>query len=294
MEENVLLSQFSTFGIGGPARWLVRASTVDELKEALHFAISRQLPYITIGKGSNCLFDDEGYDGLVIINRHSTVECSEEGFVTASSGFSFARLGSYTARRNLSGLEFAAGIPGTVGGAVFMNAGANGSDTSERLVYVDFLHESGEVKRLLKRNLLFSYRHSPFQSMPGIILEAGFQLEPCPVASQKQHEILHYRTSTQPYGEKSAGCIFRNPDIISAGALIDKLGLKGMSVGDAEISTQHANFIVNKGNAKAQDVLELIRLIQERVHATHDIELMQEVCFIPKCSSIGKECVSKE
>lgn len=276
-KQNERLSQYCTFGIGGNARYFAEIKTASELKKAIEICNRISLPYHILGKGSNSLFSDHGFEGLVILNRLDTVDHNEKGLFVADAGFSFSRLGALTARNGWSGLEFASGIPASVGGAVFMNAGANGSETAEHLVHVDYLTEKGEVIRYMREQLTFSYRHSPFQNQKGIILAAAFQLTASDKAKQRQLEIIEYRKKTQPLQDKSAGCIFRNPNCGYAGALIEQAGLKGASVGNAQISPIHANFIVNKGNATAEQVLELIELVQEKVKNQFHVLLESEV-----------------
>jgi UDP-N-acetylmuramate dehydrogenase len=207
------------------------------------------------------------------------------GCYHVGAGYSFSLLGTQTARQGWEGLEFASGIPGSVGGAVFMNAGANGSETCKTLISVDYVTEEGSLEVIPKENLHFSYRYSSFQIMHGAIVGATFQLTQSQTARQKQLEIIGYRTKTQPYGEKSAGCVFRNPNCGHAGALIDQTGLKGLHVGDAKVSEMHANFIVNSGKATCLDVLNLIEVIKKKVKENADIELEPEIRYIP----YGKE-----
>ncbi|MES2272842.1 MAG: UDP-N-acetylmuramate dehydrogenase [Chlamydiota bacterium] len=271
------LSEFSTFGIGGPIRYFREVSSFEEMEEAFRFAKEMGIPYLILGKGSNCLFDDRGFDGLVILNKIDFCKFSETQ-VHVGSGYSFSLLGIQTARKGLSGLEFSSGIPATVGGAVFMNAGANGKETCDCLHSVTYLHEDGSKKEYRKEEILFSYRTSSFQTMKGAILAAVFQLNPYLNARKDQLKILDLRLKTQPYKEKSAGCVFRNPlPSFSAGALIDRCGLKGFTLGGAKVSELHANFIVNSGSACAQDVVRLIRIIQERVFAQTGIHLEPEI-----------------
>ncbi len=280
-QENVLLAPYSTFRIGGPARWFATVSSLAQFHEALDFCRRAGLPWLVLGNGSNCLFDDEGFGGAVLVQKMKAMRDLGGGRFQAEAGYSFARLGSSTAKAGWSGLEFASGIPGTVGGALYMNAGANGADTSAVLESVDFMHEDGTSKSYPKDSLSFGYRHSSFQTMKGVILSAIFRLEHCPTAKHKQHEILSYRTSTQPYGSKSAGCVFRNPEGSSAGRLIDLCGLKGTRVGGAAVSTMHGNFIVNEGGATAKDVRTLMALIQDAILEKYGVELRSEVCYIP-------------
>jgi UDP-N-acetylmuramate dehydrogenase len=186
-----------------------------------------------------------------------------------------------TARQGWSGLEFASGIPCSVGGAVFMNAGANGGETCNSLVSVDYMTSDGALAVMQKAELSFSYRTSCFQHMHGAIVGAAFKLEKQPAARAKQLEIVAYRTKTQPYGDKSAGCVFRNPACGPAGALIDKTGLKGLRVGGAAVSDRHANFVINTDNATSQDVKELIKIITNKIQSTIGIDLEVEIRLIP-------------
>lgn len=280
-KEHKLLSQVSTFGIGGLARYYVEVRRIEEMQETLAVCRRENIPYIVIGKGSNCLFDDRGFDGLLILNRIDFLEQDGKGIFHAGAGYSFSLLGVQTARQGWSGLEFASGIPGSVGGAVFMNAGANGGETFQKLVSVDFVNEEGQSITLEKENLEFSYRYSSFQAMPGAIVGATFALTPSESARKEQISIVDYRKKTQPYGAKSAGCVFRNPPEQSAGALIDKQGLKGIGVGEAKVSGVHANFIVNEGGASSADVLQLIETIKREVKQKTGIELESEIRVIP-------------
>jgi len=274
LQKNRFLSEFSTFGIGGPIRYFCEVSTIEEMEEAFGL----EGPKMIVGKGSNCLFDDRGFDGLVILNKIDFCEWSDSE-VTVGSGYSFSLLGVQTARKGLSGLEFASGIPATVGGAVFMNAGANGSETCNALKSI--LYFDGVTRKEYQRGeLQFGYRTSPFQGMKGVILAATFSLAPLAEARKSQLQIVEYRMKTQPLKEKSAGCIFRNPQAKSAGALIDQCGLKGLAVGGAKVSEMHANFIVNTNSASAEDVKKLIRLVQEKVLEQTGVYLEPEVRMI--------------
>jgi UDP-N-acetylmuramate dehydrogenase len=276
-----LLSSLSTFGIGGPARFYCQARTIEELSHAIRWAREENLPFFILGNGSNCLFDDRGYKGLVIHNR--LIFCEQNGLsIQAGAGMRFSLLGHQTAQNNLGGLEFALGIPGTVGGAVYMNAGANGQDTSQTLQEVSFLSETGEVQTFLRRDLAFSHRHSSFHQLRGSILSARFLLRENPFARARQLEMIQKRTASQPVKEKSAGCVFRNPsDQMSAGALIDRCGCKGWTVGGAQVSQIHANFIINRTNALAQDVRALMRQVQDCVLEKSGVRLEPEICWVP-------------
>jgi UDP-N-acetylmuramate dehydrogenase len=275
------LSDFSTFGIGGEARYFAEARTCEQMQEMLGYAHHASLRVFILGKGSNSLFDDRGFNGLVILNRIDYLHQHPEGVFCAGSGYGFARLGGITARQGWSGLEFASGIPATVGGSIYMNAGANGQETADTLFEVIYVTEVGEVVRFGKSELHFDYRTSPFQKWQGAIVEGIFHLHPSSGAKKVQKEILDYRLKTQPYKEKSAGCAFRNPMGVTAGKLIDNCGLKGERVGGASISTMHGNFIINSGGAKAQDVLQLMEKIKEEIYAKRGILLEEEIRYIP-------------
>lgn len=289
------LSEISTFGIGGPARFFVEAHSGEEMKDAIRFCHQEKVPFLIVGKGSNCLFHDNGFDGLVILNRIDFIE-SEAGVYHVGAGYSFSLLGTQTARSGWTGLEFASGIPGTVGGAVFMNAGANQRETQDVLSEVEFVNEQGEAILFKKDDLIFGYRFSSFHRLKGAIISAKFILKPCTEARENQLALIQYRLSTQPYSQPSAGCVFRNPPALhsvvhnenplsvhglSAGALIERSGLKGLSVGGAVVSEKHANFILNQGYATAADVLNLIQLVKQRVKEKTGVELEQEIRVIP-------------
>lgn len=280
MKEHYPLNSLTTFGIGGPARYFFEIHTIEEMQEAMKYCCSRGLRYFILGKGSNSLFDDRGFNGAVIANRIETLEKIAPDAFQVGAGYSFSLLGTQTARQGYSGLEFASGIPGSVGGAIFMNAGANGRETCQSLLSVDFVTEEGELIHLKRDDLSFAYRTSCFQSRRGAIVRAIFKLTPSSTARQDQLKIIHYRKETQPYGEMSAGCVFRNPLSGHAGALIEKSGLKGASIGGAQVSTVHANFIINTGSATAKDVIALMNLVKQRVKETTDVSLESEVRLI--------------
>lgn len=279
-QEGRLLKDVTTFGIGGPSKYFIEVQTIPELQEVIRYCYAKNLRYFLLGKGSNTLFHDQGFDGLVIHNR--IVFCEEnEGEFYVGGGYSFSLLGSQTARKGWEGLEFASGIPGSVGGAVYMNAGANGGETFNCLAEVTYVDETGNLQILSKNQMQWSYRFSSFQQKKGAIAAAKFKLSPSTEARQKQLKIIDYRTKTQPYGDQSAGCVFRNAAHTSAGALIEKSELKGYSIGGAEVSPLHANFIVNRNHATAQDVLSLAHHVKKIVHEKTGIDLEMEIRVVP-------------
>lgn len=280
------LKDFSTFGIGGKARQFISIRTIEEMGEIRKYIFKEKIPFWILGKGSNSLFDDRGFNGLVILNKIDFIEF-DQGRLHVGAGTSFSLIGAKMARMGWGGLEFASGIPGSVGGAIYMNAGANGMETCDHLTAVGCIDEAGNYVEKTKDELLFAYRTSSFHEWKMIIVSGRFELEKREEAREKQLKIIEYRTATQPYGEKSAGCIFRNPDDESAGALIETCSLKGKRIGGAEVSVLHANFIVNRGDATAQDVLDLATYIKETIREKTGKELEMEVRKIPY--QLGKD-----
>lgn len=276
------LNTLSTFGIGGIASGVIEVSKIDEMQRAIDHCRCIHKCYLILGKGSNCLFSDSGYAGIAILNKIKFFEEKGAGIFRVGAGYSFSLLGTQTARWGWGGLEFASGIPGSVGGAIFMNAGANGQETSTCLESIEIVDECGCFHLLKKEDIQFAYRYSSFQAMPGVaIVAATFRLPPSSKARTVQQKILAYRKETQPYKAKSAGCVFKNPPLQSVGALLEKHHLKGLSVGDAEVSTLHGNFIINRGHATAEDVIKLIALIQREIKAKENIDLESEIRIIP-------------
>jgi UDP-N-acetylmuramate dehydrogenase len=284
LKRDIALSKYCTLKIGGPARYLIVVRSVDEVKEAIQFSHLEKLPYLILGRGSNALFSDSGFSGVVIVNKIDFYSSNEE-LHTAGAGYNFSLLGTKTAKAGWAGLEFASGIPGSVGGAIFMNAGANGRETVDSLVEVDYLTDEGELFTFKKEKLEFSYRYSSFQKMKGAIISATFSLDSSSDARDRQKKLIHYRTNTQPYSDASAGCAFRNPKGDAAGRLIEQAGLKGLSVGGAAVSSKHGNFIINQNGATSEDVIALIELVKERVKERTGFLLEEEVRLMSKGES---------
>lgn len=273
IRENVLLKNYTTFHIGGRAAGLVEAYSAEELVSAL----ARPRPLI-LGRGSNVLVSDSGYDGTVVVNRIGGIERTEEG-VVAGAGVSLPALARKYAAEGLTGLEWAAGIPSSVGGAVFMNAGAFEGSVSGALVWCEALR-GDKLVRLTREECDFSYRDSVFQRSDDIIVSACFKAaegERDDIES-KMAGYASFRRSTQPVGF-SAGSIFRGAEK-PAGWYIEQCGLKGMSVGGAEVSKKHANFIVNTGFATASDVAVLIRIIKAAVYDGFGVRLSEEIRYV--------------
>ena len=283
MRSNVPLADFTTWRVGGPAQWLLEPTSVNDTLEALQWAKQNHLPCRVIGAGSNLLIHDDGLPGLTLSLRKlqgATVDANS-GVVEALAGEPLPTLARRAARAGLKGLAWSVGIPGTVGGAAVMNAGAQGGCTADCLesVQVAPLH-GGESFELSCEQLSFDYRHSRLQEDELVVLSARFRLDP----GHDPEEIiritsgnLSHRTSTQPYTQPSCGSVFRNPEPLKAGRLIEGLGLKGSRIGGAQVSTLHANFIVNTGAATAADIDALIQHVQQQVEAAHAVRLHPEV-----------------
>ncbi len=272
VQKNVPLSSFSTFGIGGKAEWFYQVEEEKNLIQLIKFCKENNIPYFILGGGSNVLFSDDSFKGLVIKIDTSDYEIKGEKIIV-KSGVSLSKLVDLAYKNSLSGLEFALGIPGTIGGAVAINASAAGHKMSEIIEKVKILTEEGEIKEL-------SFVNNLFKDKKGIILEVVLRLK-----KQKKEKIkeemqkaLSLRKN-QPTG-KSAGCVFKNPSLLSAGKLIEECGLKGKKIGAAQISEKHANFIINLGSAKASDVLKLITYIKEKVKAKFNIDLKLEIVLV--------------
>ena len=281
--QNVPLAEFTTWRVGGPATWIIEPESVDEVLAALQWAKANGQPCQVIGAGSNLLIHDNGLPGLTLsLRRLQGAELdSNSGVIEALAGEPIPTLARRAARAGLKGLAWAVGIPGTVGGAAVMNAGAQGGCTADWLEAVRVVPMQGGESFELKRDQLeFDYRHSRLQQENLLVLSARFRLEPGHNPQELRRETnsnLSHRTSTQPYTLPSCGSVFRNPEPLKAGRLIQELGLKGERVGGAEVSSVHANFIVNTGNATAVDINQLIELVQDRVEQRHAVRLHPEV-----------------
>lgn len=276
------MKNHTTYRIGGKADYYIRPRTVLDLKEILNILKEEQIPYLVLGKGSNVLISDRPYHGAVIglDDSHSNYHFDEQGILTAQAGCSLIMLAREAMLRSLSGLEFAYGIPGSVGGGLYMNAGAYQSDLSGILIDVLVLKD-GQLARMKRDELQYSYRRSIFQKHKDwIILEARFQLHK---ADQKQISQLmdsrkQRRLNSQPIDKCSAGSVFRNPEHANAWKIVDSLGFRGLRQGGAMVSEIHSNFIVNiEGKAKASDVDDLICRIQKAALKTYGIELITEI-----------------
>jgi len=280
LSRNVSLGSHTTFGIGGPAQLFYEAKTSRELIRVIKNTRDLKIPYFILGGGSNILVSDNGFSGLVIKTLNTKYRISNTEIFT-EAGNSLSKIVKTAQEHSFSGLECCIGIPGTVGGAIASNAGAKNQWIGQSVKSVTILDVGDKVVNLKKDNCQFGYRTSCFKGNSSkIILKAVFELkrESLEIINEKTKQFSEAR-SKQPK-EKSAGSVFKNPANDSAGRLIDSAGLKGKRVGEAQISPQHANFIVNLGRAKAKDVLTLIKLAQDKVKEKFGIELELEIQLI--------------
>ncbi|WP_226530723.1 UDP-N-acetylmuramate dehydrogenase [Metabacillus niabensis] len=282
--ENEPLAKHTTIKIGGPADIYIEPNSTDSLCKAVEIIKDNNVKWTVIGRGSNLLVADKGIEGVVIKLGAGMDDFDLNGeILTVGGGYSVIRLATIISKKGLSGLEFASGIPGSIGGAVYMNAGAHGSDMSNIVVKARILFDDGTIQWLSNEELDFSYRTSILQEKrPGICIEAVLQLktgekEDIVAVMQKNKD---YRRDTQPWNYPCAGSIFRNPLPNYAGQLVEAAGLKGYQLGGAKISEMHGNFIVNAGGATAQDVLDLIAFVKKTILEKYDIKMETEVEII--------------
>jgi UDP-N-acetylmuramate dehydrogenase len=288
LKPQVSLQSLTTFRVGGTAQWLAMPRQRSEFDAVLAWAIAAGLNITPLGAGSNLLISDSGIPGLVLCTRRwRSTQFDEVGRVTVAAGEPLPTLAWKAAKRGCRGLEWAVGIPGTVGGAVVMNAGAHGGCTADVLVTATVLNPNlgsePQLVQLAPADLDFQYRTSALQGGQQVVLDATFQLDPGhdpAVVVADTLAGLNQRRATQPYDKPNCGSVFRNPYPRTAGGLIEQAGLKGYRLGDAQVSERHANFIVNLGSATATDIQRLICYIQHQVEDRWAIHLQPEVKFI--------------
>lgn len=281
--ENVLLKEYTTYKVGGKAKFMVYPKSTDKLIILLKYLRENNIKFMILGFGSNVLFSDEVYDG-VIIKLDEFNEIDFDGSkVTCGCGASLMKVAMMAIRRGLSGLEFACGIPGSIGGAVYMNAGAYKSDMGYIVSKVKVLTKDYKVITMVNKEMDFHYRTSFLQKNKDYIcLEATLKLKKGNKEEMESivNERKKRRLESQPLEYPSAGSVFRNPEGDFAGRLIEELGYKGLEKGGAQVSNKHANFIINKGNAHAKDIKELIEFVKDSVYDKYKIELKVEQEFV--------------
>lgn len=277
------MSKHTTFRIGGPADFYLCPHSTKEVQQAVQICKEENLPYFILGNGSNLLVSDKGYRGVIIQLWKNFSDISVKGCcITAKAGALLSKVAAEALEAGLTGMEFASGIPGTIGGAVFMNAGAYGGEMKDIIKEVKVLDDRGEVRVLLNEEMKLGYRTSIVKEKGYTVLSAVLELkkgEPS-VIRETMEDLKNRRTSKQPLDMPSAGSTFKRPEGYFAGKLIMDSGLRGFSVGGAQVSEKHCGFVVNKGGATAEDVTALIREVQRRVKEKFGVELETEVRFL--------------
>lgn len=281
--ENVSLKEYTTYKVGGKAKFMVYPKSTDKLILLLKYLKDKDIKFMVLGFGSNVLFSDDVYNGVIIkLDEFNDIEF-EGTKVTCGCGASLMKVAMMAIRRGLTGLEFACGIPGSIGGAVYMNAGAYKSDMGYIVSKVKVLTKDYKVITMVNKEMDFHYRTSFLQKNKDYIcLEATLKLKK---GNKEEMESIvserkKRRLESQPLEYPSAGSVFRNPEGDFAGRLIEELGYKGLEKGGAQVSSKHANFIINKGNAKAKDIKELIEFVKDSVYDKYKIELKVEQEFV--------------
>ncbi|MFA6524715.1 MAG: UDP-N-acetylmuramate dehydrogenase [Patescibacteria group bacterium] len=302
VKQNFPLAQLTGYKIGGPAKYYFLAENVDDVKSAVAIAHNVNLPIFILARGSNVLISDKGFNGLVIHNKSKNISVVDTE-MRVDAGVNLSLLANVAKEHGLSGVEFAAGIPGSVGGAVRGNAGAWGSEIKDVLSKVVIIAENSAVEERSIQQCNFGYRESVFKTNNEVILTAYFSLKKSTkdAVQAKTMEIVSKKKSQQEFESPSAGCVFKNTKInltqeqleikgieplavnnglVSSGYLIDQLGLKGFTIGDAMVSNVHANFIINKGKATAEQIVMLIGVIKQKVRDKYSIQLQEEIQLV--------------
>lgn len=281
LREQEPLSRHTSFRVGGPVSLMALAKTKEEAVTAVKVAADTGVNPFFLGKGSNLLVSDDGFSSFIIkcVSGMDGICKKTEQMIDADSGVSLSQVAVFAMEQSLSGLEFAHGIPGSLGGAVFMNAGAYDGEMSQIVIEVDCITKEGEQERISAANLDFGYRHSVFSDENRLILGARLQLKPGnPDEIQaKMLELMERRRAKQPLEFPSAGSTFKRPPGHFAGTLIEKCGLKGMRIGGAQVSEKHAGFVVNTGGATCDDILRLMRKVRESVFQETGVLLESEI-----------------
>lgn len=277
------MKKHTSFKIGGPADFFITIDNIEKLKSVQNLAQKENIPFLILGNGSNVLVLDKGIRGIVAKLKFDKIKILEkERKVIVSADFPVSKLSRKCAKRELSGIEFLCGIPGTIGGAVRMNAGAYGSEIKDVLLKTKYLDETGKIKEFTNKEQNFGYRTSIFKDKKYVILEVELQLTKSTEKeiTEKMDEMMKSRIEKQPIEYPSAGSTFKRKENMITAKLIDECNLKGISIGDAAISEKHAGFVINKGNATANDVLKLVQLIKNEVYQRFNQEIELEVLVI--------------
>lgn len=279
----VPLSTLTTMRVGGPADVVVTPYGKDEVKAVIRKLAEEAVPFVVLGHGSNVIGSDIGYDGVIIRVSENLQRISVQGnIIVAEAGASMASIARIAASKSLTGLEFASGIPGTLGGAIYMNAGAYGSEMKNIIQEVEVMDLTGKIHHLDRSEMEFGYRHSVLMSKSWTCLSATLMLEEGNQEAilQRMKELSEQRREKQPLEYPSAGSTFKRPEGHFAGALIQEAGLKGFSIGGAQVSEKHAGFVINKGGATCQDILDLVAEVKKRVRESSGVELEPEIQYL--------------
>ena len=276
------LAPYTSFRVGGRGDYFTQPQSEEELREVLFFAKEKNLPLTFLGNGSNVLIRDGGIRGVVVSLRGLDALKITGTTMIASAGVNLGKAAVVAKDSGLSGLEFAYGIPGTLGGATFMNAGAFGGEVSQVVRAIGVMDYNGNKRTLVADEMGFSYRRSALEGYKGVITSVMLELTPAPKVeiARQMEENLAKRKATQPLEWPSAGSVFKRQGDLIPAKIIDEMGLKGLTVGDAEVSTKHAGFIINKGKASSKDVLELVSSIQDKVYGKYGIDFEMEIKVI--------------
>lgn len=279
VEENSNLKKYNTFKIGGNCPLMVFPDTINKFKESISYCNKNSIKYIILGNGSNILFDDNGYDGIIISTKKLNNISFDNEFVYCESGAVLALIGVQAAKKSLTGFEKLSGIPGTIGGAVVMNAGAYGSELKDVLVEVTVLDKNANIITLSPSELDLGYRSSNVKENNYIVLSVKLKLEEGNYEDIKclMDTLREKRKTSQPLEYPNAGSIFKRNGEFIPGKAIDEIGLKGFSIGGASVSEKHANFIVNKNNASSKDIKSLISYIQKTIKEKYNEVLHTEI-----------------
>ena len=281
---NEPMKKHTTMRVGGPCDCMVEPSSIEEIQKILEYARKNNIKYYVIGNGSNLLVKDEGVHALIIkiANKFSGVEVNGE-HVKAYSGCSVPKLSQIAKENSLSGLEFACGIPGSVGGGIRMNAGAYGSEMVNVVEKVGFLDENGNLNEIDGKDANFTYRHSMFVENPEyVVVYAIYKLQKGnkEEISRVMEENMNSRKQKQPIEYPNFGSVFKRPEGYFVGKLVDDCGLKGYKIGGAQVSTKHSGFMINTGDATCKDVLDLIEYVKEKVYEKFNVKLQEEVVIL--------------
>lgn len=282
LTQNIPLAPLCTMRVGGMCDYFAAPQSEGEFAALFSFCVKNRIPYFILGRGSNVLFPDEGYRGCVISTGNLCAISVQELTVTAQAGAALSAVCKAALENSLSGLEFAYGIPGLVGGALVMNAGAYGGEIKDDIVSCRCADADGVIHELSREEMNLSYRHSVFSEKQLCILSAQFALtkgDPAQIKT-RMSELMGKRREKQPLDMPSCGSTFKRPDGYFAAALIEECGLKGYSIGGAQVSEKHSGFVVNKGNASAQDILALVEYIKETVRREKGVELECEMLVV--------------